>query len=79
MTFIPITSGTLKEASDDDENKKMQLRFERSGLYEFSGVAPELWQEFSATFDQPSDKASSGRFFAKHIRSLPYKKLDETE
>lgn len=68
--FKPIKSGNLVEAAHDGENT-MQVRF-KNGLYEYSGVSPEKYREFEATFQT---EASSGKFFSQNFRKMPYKKI----
>lgn len=67
----PIKSSNLKQAEYDGSDK-LTVEFKNGTSYEYTGVKPEVYSKFEATF-QTDD--SSGKFFAKNIRSLPAKKL----
>lgn len=71
--FEPITSksGNITEAAYDGTDKA-QVRFKSGGTYEYSGVSPELYEKFRASF-QSDD--STGAFFYQNIKSLPFKRI----
>lgn len=71
--FQPILSSNLIEAKYDEATKTAQIRF-KNGLYEYSDVKPETYAQFAKTFQS---EASSGQFFAKHIRPLKFTKMPE--
>ncbi len=56
-----------------DGKDKMRVKFKKGDEYEYS-VKPELYSKFYDTF-QSDD--STGKFFIKHIRQLPAKKVSK--
>ena len=71
MEFQTIESSNLDSAAYDGADK-CQVKFKSGGVYEYSGVKPETWKEFEATFQT---KDSSGKFFRTHIQKPEFKKL----
>jgi len=69
--FKPIKSSHLQEA--DYIDGKVQVRFQGNpAVYEYDGLSAEKYAEWEKDFQ--SD-VSSGKFFAQHIKPLPYKKI----
>jgi hypothetical protein len=68
--FLPIKSSNLIAASYDGVSK-CQVQF-KNGTYEYEGVTPETWKQFSATFQSAE---SSGSYFNQNIKSLPFVKV----
>lgn len=73
LNWTPVVSnsGNIVETAFDDNI--CFVKFQNGGVYEYSNVSPELYGEFLAT--HPSADTSSGQFFIKHIRLLPFKKI----
>lgn len=68
--YEPIKSSNLQEAAYDGVSKA-RVKF-KNGTYEYEGVTPKIWEEFSATF-QSSE--STGNYFNQFIKPLPFKKV----
>lgn len=73
LNWTPVVSnsGSIDETAFD-ENKCL-VKFKNGGIYEYDNVSPELYDEFLAT--HPSADISSGQFFIRNIRTLPFKKI----
>ena len=72
--FTPIQSSYLDSASYDGTDK-LQVKLKNGSIYEYSGVKPDVYNQFEETFDKDSKEASSGRFFTANIKPLPFKKV----
>lgn len=65
---VQLDSTTLKAAAYDD-SENLELAFCDGTRYQYSGVAPSLYQDLLAA-------ASKGSFFNRYIRNcFPYVKL----
>jgi len=69
--FQDIRSTNLISAGYDEASQTARIKF-KNGEYEYPNFSPELWKDFSATFQA---EESTGKFFAAKIRPMTYKKL----
>jgi hypothetical protein len=74
IKLLPIKSksGNLVSAGYDPQTQTLQVRFKGGSLYEYSNIKPELYDQFEATFQT---EASSGSFFHRNFRNLPFRKI----
>jgi hypothetical protein len=71
--FQPIVSSNLESAKFADG--EMTMRFKSGKQYLYIDFETGLWKKFKKLFDGKA--GSAGSFFAKYIRSLPCKQLDD--
>lgn len=80
FNYQPVNSesGNIVEAGYDGAGR-VRVRFSNGNLYEYGNddapVAAELYAAFAETF--AAKENSSGSFFYKYIRPLPFRKIDE--
>ena len=71
MSDQPVKSSMIESVSYDGKGL-MKVKFVKGAEYEYPDVKPELYNEFSSTFQTD---ASTGKFFAKNIRHLKNRKV----
>jgi hypothetical protein len=77
IQLLPVQSNTMSHIGYDGETKTLAVQF-RSGLYHYSGVPQELYNEFMAS-------ESKGTFLNMHIarkvdsRLVPVKKEENKQ
>ena len=67
MQRQPVESSNI--ASIGVENGVIEVEFKHGGVYQYSGCSPDLCEQFLAA-------PSKGAFFGKHIKNLPFRKLE---
>lgn len=71
-----VTSSNIQAAGYDPESQVLTVHFKNGSRYRYRNVQPQKWAEFSATFDG-RDGRSAGRYFAVHIKPLPFERIEE--
>lgn len=71
--FQPIVSSNLESAKF--AGGELFVRFRSGKQYAYMDVDKGLWDKFRKLFD--GKKGSAGSFFAKSIKPLPCKQLDD--
>lgn len=68
IQLIPVQSSQIAAYGYDTATKTLEIRFVGKGQYQYPNVEPETVHAFA-------NAESMGKYFAKHIRNLPNKKL----
>jgi hypothetical protein len=72
--LLPIASSNLDGAKYDPTSKTLTVKFKSGGVYEYADVPSDIYDNFAATFQT---KDSSGKFFLKHVKGFPFKKVSK--
>jgi hypothetical protein len=68
MERVSLESTSLKSVAYDEETLTLEVEFVEGGIYQYSGVPLELYEELI-------NAESKGRFYVGNIRNaFPYKK-----
>lgn len=57
----PVKSSNIAEIGYDEGTRTLQIKFNNGGLYQYSPVTADTWNEFKAA-------PSQGKWFHKNIR-----------
>jgi hypothetical protein len=69
MNWISVSSSQINKISYDEEKQELRVEFKRGGVYSYSSVTEEVYNEFVAS-------TSPGSYFAENIKfSYEYKKV----
>jgi hypothetical protein len=55
MSFLPVKSSNLAGANYDGTSKAF-VKFKNGGMYEYTGVTPEVFSNFEKTFQTPGNQ-----------------------